>query len=277
MCLVFAKTKKQRALCSSWLIPSIFFSFINAARANSLMCIVFVGSGYLATRLAVLRERKKFSVKRLIPYGVALLVLVSFWLGIDAVRSHTEESDIDTSEIRARLKAYTLGYLPTFSYWVDRREDILVEPGRPTLGAYTFGGIFDSLGIQQRKPGVYQEFVQLGDWIGEPDQISNLYTTFRSVIEDFSLTGAVLFLGLFGFLSGWSYRRAKAGSTLWIPLLALCYAFWLWSPLGSLFTYNGAVVAAIVPIMTIWCFDEKRRMRRESRTRNRPRQSQTSS
>ena len=142
-----------------------------------------------------------------------------------------------------RAKSSTLGYLAVFSHWADSREG----PGtlQFELGAYTFGGVFEVSGIHPRQVGVYSESVSLqGD-------DSNIYTAFRGFIDDFSLPGAAIFCFAAGLLAGCAYRNSLQGRETWTLGLAGFYAFLLWSPLGSLFVYNGPILALLVGLFAL--------------------------
>ena len=64
------------------------------------------------------------------------------------------------------------------------------------MGAYTFAGVFDLLGIKQRQIGVYEQYETLA---GGED--TNIYTLLRGLIQDFTLPGAMPLRR-----SDWHYR-----------------------------------------------------------------------
>jgi oligosaccharide repeat unit polymerase len=133
----------------------------------------------------------------------------------------------------SRLNKYFLGSVPAFANWVHTSGEQEV-----TMGAYTFAGVFDLLGIKQRQLGVYEEFQTLA---GGED--TNIYTLFRGLIQDFTLPGASLFGVLLGFVAGKAARSDSANHLPNVLVLAGYYAFIIFSPLSSLFTYNGLILA----------------------------------
>lgn len=227
--LVFTPSFKVSAL-SVWVI----FALVGAFSFGALL-----GEGPQMS-LGTLRVNwRKIIVRGLIIFAVC----AGFFLLIDSVRAHEEGSDLSVSTTLVRTESYVFGYLSAFSSWVDH-TDLLHYPPHLAFGGYTFAGIFEVLGLKQREVGIYREFVQLGD--PSNPGMSNIFTAFRGMTEDFSFPGAMVFLVLLGFLIGHAYRKARTGNIFWVPLLAGCYAFWLWSPIVSVFTYNGPILAVAV-------------------------------
>ncbi|MGH9680106.1 MAG: hypothetical protein ACRD4Y_09155, partial [Candidatus Acidiferrales bacterium] len=72
-----------------------------------------------------------------------------------------------------------------------------------------------------------------------------VYTAFRWLIEDFSFPGAVILCAGLGALGGYGYGQLRKGRLRWAIGVSAFYAFVGWSPLGSLFVYNGLILA--------WC------------------------
>lgn len=239
MSYVLAKTRRERLLCFAPLVPALLFSLLNATRANTLMAIILGLSGYLSTRIATPSKTSLLISKRALLLGaVSVAIAISFFFAVQAVREHAEDSDLAVAIDWPQIKGAGLGYLADFSYWMGHPDDPSLH--HLGLGAYTFSGIFDALGLHQRDVGIYTEFVMLD---GEPN---NIYTAFRGVIQDFSLPGAMGFFLVLGLALGRAYRKCSLGNYCWIPLLAAGYAFLVWSPLGSIFVYNGSLVAVLI-------------------------------
>ena len=114
------------------------------------------------------------------------------------------------------------------------------------MGAYTFAGAFDLLGIKPRQIGVYEELQTLA---GGED--TNIYTLFRGLIQDFTLPGASLFGVLLGIVAGGAARSGSTSHGRNLLVLAGYYAFILFSPIISLFTYNGLILAWVVAALVL--------------------------
>jgi oligosaccharide repeat unit polymerase len=234
-----ATTWRRRLLCLTFVIPTLLYSIVNAARANTLIAVSVAVGGYLAMRAAMPGMTVRRTSRRALTTGVAAVAAaVSFFAVVDSVRGHEENKALEVTVDWTRLKAVSIGYLAVYSEWADQSDSFSIS--HPMLGGYTFGGIFDAVGLRQREIGVYHDFVRLGD-----SQSNNLYTAFRGVIEDFSFVGAMLFFLAMGFGGGYAYRRCALGQQVWVPWLALFYAFVIWSPIISVLNYNSPLIAAI--------------------------------
>jgi hypothetical protein len=80
---------------------------------------------------------------------------------------------------------------------------------------------------------------------------TNIYTALRGLIQDFTLGGAVVLTFLVSFVSG--ILLASPSRRTWTSILfgAWYYAFILGSPLTSVFTYNGLVLAWLVAAIVL--------------------------
>ena len=238
------QTRKERLLCFLVLIPTVFLSLMQATRANTLIVVALGLCGYVAMRAGSNRDvRLGLTRKGSLTALAALSVAVSFFFVVDALRTHDQEHDLRMDADWNRAKTSSLGYLAVFSHWANLPDG----PGsfHLGLGAYTFGGMLDAAGLHHREVGVYAESTPL-----EGDE-SNIYTAFRGFIEDFSFPGAVVLCLVIGLFSGVAYKNTLLGRMTWAAALAGFYAFLAWSPIISLFVYNGAVLAVLVGILTL--------------------------
>lgn len=247
--------RRDRLLCLLAMIPALLLSIIQATKANTVMAGILGLSGYLAMRALARRSHHAlFKRKAVLMVAGTVVTGLAFFFVVEALRSHKrqdEEVKMDTDWDRAKSTA--LGYLAVFSHWTASREGPGTLPFE--LGTYTFGGVLEVAGVHPRQVGVYLESVSLqGD-------DSNIYTAFRGLIDDFSLPGAAIFCFAAGLLAGCAYRYSLHGHETWTFGLAGFYAFLLWSPLGSLFVYNGPILALLVGALTL------KRVTKAARTR----------
>src|SRR5215467_2432922 len=235
MAFALAKKYRDRLLSLCFLVPAIFLSLIQATKANTLIAIALGIAGYLAAKVfAGGRAHRPTSRKALLFVAGGVGLAVSFFLTMDALRRHDkQEEDVQVDADWGRVKVSSVGYLAVFGSWATRQE--LVD-SLPSLGAYTFAGLLESTGLHSRKLGLYTESIAF------KDDESNIYTAFRGLIEDFSLLGAIVFCFLIGLFSSAAYRRLLRGEKKWLPFVAAYYAFLLWSPIASIFVYNGSVL-----------------------------------
>jgi len=78
-----------------------------------------------------------------------------------------------------------------------------------------------------------------------------VYTLFRGLIQDFTLPGASLFGVLLGIVAGAAARSRSANHGRNVLVLAGYYSLILFSPVISLFTYNGLILAWVVAAMVL--------------------------
>jgi hypothetical protein len=84
-------------------------------------------------------------------------------------------------------------------------------------------------------------------------ETTNVYTFFRGLIEDFTAAGAALVAAWIGGCAGWIYSRRSRNSRVALFWLSAFYASFLYSPIVSLFSFNGAALAWVVALfILIW-------------------------
>jgi oligosaccharide repeat unit polymerase len=114
-----------------------------------------------------------------------------------------------------------------------------------SFGLYTFAGPLDIIGFNERQLGFYSEFVSL------PNGYSNIYTAFRGLIHDFTLTGSILVCFCIGIFAQLSYQRCRDGNIIWLIPLSLFFAFTLFSPFISIFSSNSATMAWVISFFVL--------------------------
>jgi oligosaccharide repeat unit polymerase len=134
----------------------------------------------------------------------------------------------------------TFPYLGAFSIWFQ--HSAMSASLHPSLGQYTFAGVFELLHIHSRVAGLYTDQVLING-VGY-----NIYTAFRGLIEDFTVPGALLFLVVVGFGVQLAYRHVRSGDLAYVGILAAFYAATLWSFVVDVFIYNTIVLAFVVLI-----------------------------
>lgn len=233
-------SRRHKLLAAATIIPAILLSIVTAIRASTLFAVACWAAAYIAVRVCSSRGsyriwRAGFVLKAAIGLGVA----VCFALIIQVLRGGFEQVD-DLAVTWEHLRPGFLGYLAAFSEW-DR-----VGPEKLSWGFYTFGGLFEMIGIRSREIGVYTTSVNLSG------TDTNIYTVFRGLIEDFGYSGALAALSIAGFIAGWAYRQVRRGRHWYCLILAAFYACCIWSPIASFFVYNGLVLAWMVGAIALW-------------------------
>ena len=100
-------------------------------------------------------------------------------------------------------------------------------------------GISNVLGIEDRTQGVYAEFHQIGQngYYG----ISNIFTIFRSLIEDFGEAGTMLFMLMLGVVTTISHKNLLCRNLIFLNQVCVsaAYAYLMWSFATSFFAYTS--------------------------------------
>ena len=239
MSFAIASSRRARVLCFAPLLPAIAFSFVQAAKANTLIAIVLGVSGFLAMRNMSVTVATRQKRTALITLATFLAAGLSFFFAVDTLRSHTQKQNgLELQSDFGRAKSTAVGYLSVFSYWVGRPDGL--NSIHLDFGEYTFGGLLQAAGLGKREVGIYADMVAVGS------DDSNIYTAFRGLVEDFTPVGAALVCVFAGFVSGRAYSRYCRDSIWQLLILIGFYGFLVWSPIGSLFVYNGPILALIV-------------------------------
>jgi len=237
-----AASRKTRLLSLWPFLPSLLVGSIVAARSGVLFSFICWISGYFGLRNWQSNGRYPLFRRRLVlvlaVLGVAVVIL---FVLVDALRQSGDEQTVELALDSQRFVKYTFGSLSAFSSWFHQ-----YAPGNSALGAYTFGGILELLGMHRREIGLYENFVTLSGGLE-----TNIYTVFRGLIEDFTLAGAVSINLVVGIISGMllSFPSQKT----WTPIVfgSAYYAFILGSPITSIFTYNGLLLAWVIGALVL--------------------------
>jgi oligosaccharide repeat unit polymerase len=237
MTFVATKVRRARLLSCAPFVPTLLLGVLAAALAGVLITGCCWGAGYLAMKVFLSQGHYRLVSRRLVLVTAALaLSLIGCFALRDALRVQTYEQEFQVQSDWVRIKASTFGYLAVFGHWIETKNS-------PPLGygAYTFSGVFDLTGWHARAAGVYETGVPLPG--GEEP---NIYTAFRGLMQDYSLPGAVLLCFLVGIAAAFAYGSCCRGRWGGILVLAAFYGFLVWSPLGSLYTYNGPILAWVI-------------------------------
>ncbi|HEY1678534.1 MAG TPA: O-antigen polymerase [Candidatus Sulfotelmatobacter sp.] len=236
--ILFACSRQwlDRAIGVITLSPALVYGVLTGARAAILLGLTCWIGGYVAT-LCVKDSASvgMFSGKRLIHLGLTAAFLVGMFVGIDSVRDTSWVHAVILDVHEEKLSNYMFGSPAAFADWYAHND-----VGDAEWGARTLAGVFDLLRLKARVAGRYQETSNL---IGT--EVTNVYTLFRGLIEDFTETGALLIAACIGGMGGWVYR-SRSGSRSVLLSLSAFYAAFLYSPIVSLFSFNGAILAWLV-------------------------------
>ena len=147
-----------------------------------------------------------------------------------------EVSEKTILDIGQKFVTYALGQFHCFDVWYTT-----YEPTEYALGTKTFMGISNVLGLEDRTQGVYAEFHQIGQngYYG----ISNIFTIFRSLIEDFGEAGTLFFMLLLGIVTTISMKNLLCRNMIFFNQVCIsaAYAYLMWSFATSFFAYTSYI------------------------------------
>ena len=229
------------------LLPAIVVTVLQTTKAAVLFSGTLWLSSYLVARLR--KGRLGLFSKGHVIVGFCLGAVVTvFFFAVGLARlASTDTAMLDV--VRVKLVTAAFGHMSVFSQWLTEYWN---GPYSPTLGEFTFAGPRDLLGIQQRVPGVFGTVVDL-----IAGETSNIFTGFRPLIQDFTMPGALVMLGILGFVAGYSFRSVAAGKWGSSPVLAASYMTILWTPITWFWIYNSLTITVfaigfLILVVRLW-------------------------
>jgi oligosaccharide repeat unit polymerase len=236
-----SRQRLDRASAIASLLPALLTTVLWTTKAATLFGILLWTAAYLVARLR-LGDPRLFRRQHLIAAALTGAAIATFLLVTSLLRlGGTGSAQLEAA--MARVPGYAFGHLTAFSQWL---ETYRLHPDPPAGGAYTFAGSLARLGLGSRVPGIYAESVSLASG----DQ-TNVYTAFRSLIEDFTPAGALAALAIVGFIGGWSFKRVTEGHPWAGAVLLGTYAATFWSPVTALTAYNSLLGALVLVAITL--------------------------
>jgi oligosaccharide repeat unit polymerase len=245
---VHKQRRSDTVLSLLTMLPCILSFAVQSTRAAVLFGAAMWLAGYITARNASSLRIQHIHTRSILHKAgnaiAAVLLLVVLISGGQLLRgelrfSSGEESNAVLSDL---TKTYLCGHLGGLSAWMDYTNLLDVKP---SLGTYTFAGIYDLMEPGSRAIGMYSDYVML------PTGETNVYTYFRALIEDVTLYGALFVMLTVGFWGGFSYRKVLEGKEAWHGPLAAYYA-WILFGITSLYNYNSILLALI--LFGMWHF-----------------------
>ena len=230
----------RKIICYLPIILAILIGMIYTTRATILFSIILFLSGIFSSYI-ILKKDDKITLNTKSFFGSVSIFsfLVFSWIFLQWLRGGAD-SDFLLYPIMNTIKSVVLGSTTVFTTWLQNYKQHSLA-----FGLYTFAGPMDIIGLNERQLGFYTEFVSL------PNGYSNIYTAFRGLIHDFTLTGSILICFFIGILSQLSYQRCRDGNIIWIIPLSIFFAFTLFSPFISIFSSNSVTMAWIISFFVL--------------------------
>tara|TARA_B100000686_G_scaffold343455_1_gene424336 strand:- start:320 stop:1174 length:855 start_codon:yes stop_codon:yes gene_type:complete len=228
------KIKKIKFFSIIPLIAATSLGIIEGARASILLSLVLFFSAWLST----INFKQKFKNLNnslfiiVFRSGAILVMFTIFFIFIQWLRQGMDTIVIEL--LVDRIRAYFFGYLAAFSNWFGELEGVNVS-----FGLITFAGPFNLLGIMERPLGFYNP-IYISNGIS-----TNIFTAFRGIITDFSISGAIIIAFIVGFITQLIFQNNNKSLMSTVPI-SMFYAFTLYSPLISIFHYNSILFSWLI-------------------------------
>ena len=230
----------RKIICHLPIILAIFIGMVYTTRATILFSIILFLSGIFSSYIILKKDDKIFLNTKSFFASVSIFSFLVFsWIFLQWLRGGAD-SNFLLYPLMNTIKSAVLGSTTVFTTWLQNYKQHSLA-----FGLYTFAGPMDIIGLNERQLGFYTEFVSL------PNGYSNIYTAFRGLIHDFTLTGSILICFFIGILSQLSYQRCRDGNIIWIIPLSIVFAFTLFSPFISVFSSNSVTMAWFISFFVL--------------------------
>lgn len=224
--------KLTKTICILTLIPGVFIALTQSMKMVMMTGFILWFTGLFVCSFSYdmpIRIKKKNILYTIIGFlGFFGILFISM------VMRTGEISERTIHDISEKFFTYALGHFHCFDIWFTS-----YEPTSYTFGTKTFMGISNILGLEERSQGIYAEFMNVGKngYYG----ISNVFTCFRPLIEDFGEAGSYAILFLLGFFSKMSLKNliCKKGIVINQVILTAVYTYLLWSFSASFYAYTS--------------------------------------
>jgi oligosaccharide repeat unit polymerase len=221
------------------LLAVVVFSVSIMGRLGILMLAVDV---FLITYYRDVAQDARSADKRLfLRFLPALCAVVAIFSGGEILRS---SSDLEANVVTRTFASYAFSGPSGLTEWLkSSRVD-----SEPAWGAQSFDSVAAMIGAKEQLVGVYDDYAQLSV---RHDDMGNIYTVVRPLVEDFGLAGACVFMVLFGLATGFVFERTQTGS---LPARALSCALGLYTAftvIAPLTVFSSWILSAIIPTVVL--------------------------
>lgn len=225
-------SRLTKTICILTLIPGMFIALTQSMKMVMMTGFILWFTGFFVCSFSYGKPmRIKGKSVLYIVLGLVGFFVILFSSMVFRTGEVSERTIIDISE---KFFTYALGHFHCFDIWFTS-----YEPANYTYGTKTLMGISNLLGLEERGQGIYAEYMQVGK--NGYHGISNVFTAFRPLIEDFGEAGSYAIMFILGFLSKLSLKYLTAGRLIFLnqTLLSAIYAYLIWSFAASFFAYTS--------------------------------------
>lgn len=225
-------------------LSTLVFAAVTTQRFTLVVAAALTVCGWVAARTVAAGRAPQFTAK-----GVAWAVLgglgvAAAFAGIAVVRLGPTGQDV-TPILREKLGVYAFGYEPALSSWLASSDAarLPLRWGAASAAPVALLLPADSRDAQRR----FQDYAVVSD----TGAVSNVYTAFRPLVEDFGMPGAALVIAVFGAVAGRLYRQARGGSPAAGVGLACCLTVVALSAVTSVLTFTNVCAAMVLAAVAV--------------------------
>lgn len=223
--------KWNKVLCVITLIPCTFIALTQSLKMGMIASFILFFAAYIVCSYTYglpIRIKGKIILR----FGLIIAAFLGT-LFVSMVFRTGEVSQKTILEISEKFVSYAVGHMHNVDVWYTS-----YQPTELTWGSHTLLGISNLLGIEERVQGIYPEFMNIGKngFYG----ISNTFTIFRPLVEDFGEAGAMVVMFIMGALANMSLKAViahRATIVNQVVLVAL-FAYLMWSFSASFYAYT---------------------------------------
>lgn len=235
---------KKKILSYLAILPAIISGLAQGAKMGIITNIFLYLIGIL---VGCQLFNKAISINFKILFKGIIIFILFLALMVMTMMFRIGRFDIDTMfVVFGRATSYILGHLPAFDIWFSSHEDSIFNLA---LGGKTIFGITNTLGLLERKQGLFEEAIR----ISNDGSLTNVYSYFRIMIEDFGVIGSLFYMYIMGCLSRIVYDNFIRKHHLYFTSTLMCgiYFFISWSFATSVYVYM-TYIAMIIYIYIIF-------------------------
>lgn len=221
------------------MIPLIITSIAQAARAGILMTLIFLLSTVIAKYAILKDDRKIYNM-----FGKLVLIALAVFIS-GAILRDAEQSFQNIINV---ARDYALGGFLGFNQWI---QNYTID--WPSLGKYTFASLYIKFYPDGLPIGYYDEYLDICK-----GSETNIFTLYRSLIEDYTFPGAFLIAIIIGYFVKYSYNKLKNGRDEYLPLFIYLYTLIIYSIIAPLTQHTALIVALIFSSFVIRFFNDKK-------------------
>lgn len=223
--------KWNKILCVITLIPCTFIALTQSLKMGMIASFILFFAAYIVSSYTYdLPIRIKGKLIFRLSFIIAGFMGILF---ISMVFRTGEVSKNTILEISEKFISYAIGHMHNIDRWYTT-----YTPQELTWGSHTMLGLSNLLGIEERVQGIYPEYMNIGKngFFG----ISNTFTIFRPLVEDFGEVGALVFMFAIGVVSKMSLKAVISHRSIVFnqTILIAVFAFLMWSFSASFYAYT---------------------------------------